>query len=128
MRSKPQDQDHARLVFLTAAGEKWVTATVSEPDNETGRVKVKTHDAVCVQFNRLLDSLNLHRPGLGFYALRHGFETVAGDSRDQIAIDAVMGHTDDSMASVYRERIDDDRLVAVVEHVHEWLFGNVKQK
>jgi hypothetical protein len=27
------------------------------------------------------------------------------------------------MASVYRERIDDDRLRAVVEHVRHWLLG-----
>jgi hypothetical protein len=27
------------------------------------------------------------------------------------------------MASVYRERISDDRLRAVVEHVRKWLFG-----
>ena len=55
---------------------------------------------------------------------------MAGDSRDQIAVDHIMGHAPGSsdMSAVYRERIDDDRLVAVVRHVHEWLFGNVKQK
>jgi hypothetical protein len=35
-----------------------------------------------------------------------------------------MGHTDDSMAGIYRERIDDSRLVAVADHVHAWLFGD----
>jgi hypothetical protein len=34
-----------------------------------------------------------------------------------------MGHVDDSMADLYRERISDDRLQAVVDHVHDWLFG-----
>jgi hypothetical protein len=33
-----------------------------------------------------------------------------------------MGHADGSMASVYRERISDERLKAVVEHVRQWLF------
>jgi hypothetical protein len=34
-----------------------------------------------------------------------------------------MGHARDDMASVYRERIEDARLVAVTEHVRKWLFG-----
>jgi hypothetical protein len=34
-----------------------------------------------------------------------------------------MGHAREDMASVYRERISDERLRAVVEHVRTWLFG-----
>ena len=34
-----------------------------------------------------------------------------------------MGHVRDDMASLYRERISDDRLRAVVQHVRNWLFG-----
>jgi hypothetical protein len=34
-----------------------------------------------------------------------------------------MGHSREDMASVYRERIGDDRLTAVAEHVRKWLFG-----
>jgi integrase len=60
---------------------------------------------------------------LSFYALRHTFETIAGGSRDQVAVDAVMGHADYSMAGEYRERIEDDRLEAVAAHVRKWLFG-----
>ena len=33
-----------------------------------------------------------------------------------------MGHADPSMAAVYREYVDEDRLVAVVNHVHNWTF------
>jgi hypothetical protein len=32
------------------------------------------------------------------------------------------------MASIYRERIDDARLVAVTEHVKKWLFGSEETK
>ena len=72
---------------------------------------------------KLLDQLKLHRPGLGFYALRHTFETIAGGSRDQVAVNHIMGHADQSMAEVYREHIEDDRLVAVTDHVWDWLFA-----
>ena len=72
-------------------------------------------------------TLDLKRPGLSFYALRHTFETVGGDSRDQVAVDAIMGHVRDDMASLYREKIDDERLEAVTRHVHKWLYPVAKK-
>ena len=65
------------------------------------------------EFRKLLNKLDLHRPGLSFYAIRHTFATEAGSTRDQVAVNAIMGHADQSMAAVYRERIDDDRLGAM---------------
>jgi hypothetical protein len=35
-----------------------------------------------------------------------------------------MGHARDDMASHYRERISDERLAAVSQHVGRWLLGN----
>jgi len=67
---------------------------------------------------------NPHRPGLGFYALRHTFRTVADATKDFPAIRLIMGHADDSIDDVYREKIDDTRLLAVTEHVRKWLFGD----
>jgi integrase len=55
--------------------------------------------------------------------LRHTFETIGGESKDQVAVNAIMGHVDDSMAGVYRERISDERLIAVTDKVREWLWG-----
>jgi integrase len=69
-----------------------------------------------------LKSQNLYRPKLGFYALRHTFETIAGESRDQVAVGQIMGHVDNSMAGLYRERITDDRLMSVAATVEQWLF------
>ena len=64
-----------------------------------------------------------HAPeGVSFCALRHVFETVAGGSKDQVAVDLVMGHADRSMAAHDRERIDDARLRAVADHVRAWLW------
>lgn len=62
-------------------------------------------------------------PDGGFYWLRHTCETIAGDSKDQVAVNAIMGHVDPSMAAVYREGIDPDRLKAVTEYVRNWLFA-----
>ena len=71
---------------------------------------------------KLLIELKLRRDGLSFYTLRHTFATEAGASRDQVAVDLIMGHADASIAAHYREHIGDDRLRAVTEHVRKWLF------
>jgi integrase len=62
------------------------------------------------------------RKGLGFYTLRHTFRTVADEAKDQPACDFIMGHEGPHVAAVYRERISDDRLKAVTDHVRKWLF------
>jgi integrase len=82
---------------------------------------------VTQEFRKLLDKLKLHRPGLGFYAIRHTFETIAGGSLEQVAVNHIMGHADSSMSGVNRERIEDKRLVAVTEHVRQWLFPKQKK-
>jgi hypothetical protein len=75
------------------------------------------------EFNKLFAEAGLERKvGRSFYFLRQIFETVAGESRDQVAVDHIMGYARDDMASVYRERVGDDRLKAVAMHVHAWLF------
>jgi len=76
------------------------------------------------EFRKALDERELHKPGLGFYTLRHVFRTVAGESRYQPAVNSIMGHADESMAAVYRERIGDERLRAAADHVRAWLFSN----
>jgi integrase len=112
-RPEPASEDYAGFVFLTCRGTPWIHFTA-----EGNRI-----DNVTIQFTLLLKKLGLHRSGIGFYALRHVFETIAGDSRDQVAVDVVMGHSDPSMGGHYRERIEDSRLRAVAEHVRTWLFG-----
>jgi integrase len=84
-------------------------------------------DAVACEMTKLLTRLDIKRERVGFYALRHTFETIAGETRDQIAVNAVMGHADQTMAAAYREHISDERLQAVVNHVRAWLFP-VKRK
>jgi integrase len=114
-RPKPKDVKDEDLVFLTGHGLRWVM--ISESEKRTWK------DSVARCFGDILRQLNLKRPGLNFYALRHTFETIGGESKDQVAVNAIMGHVDNSMAGVYRERISDERLKAVTDTVREWLWG-----
>ena len=107
-RPEPHDPENAGLAFVTKYGQPWAKEIADSP--------------VTKEMRKLLGKLKLHRPGLGFYALRHGFETIAGGCRDQVAVNAIMGHADASMSAAYRERIDDERLVAASNHVRRWLF------
>jgi integrase len=76
---------------------------------------------------KLMRELKINgRKGLAFYALRHTFRTIADEAKDQPAVDHIMGHARDDMASVYRERISDERLRAVSGHVRAWLFAELE--
>ena len=110
------------LAIITRKGNPWVTSEVVKSSEQEGAVTVRFDDAISKETAKLLKSLGLNRPGLNFYALRHTCETIGGESRDQAAVDHIMGHARDDMASVYRERISDDRLRAVTECVRAWLF------
>lgn len=64
--------------------------------------------------------------GHTFYDCRRTFATVADGAKDPAAVSAIMGHAPKSgdMQAVYRQRIDDSRLQAVVAVVRTWLFGS----
>ena len=113
-RPRAKDSENAGLCFITNQGRKWV---------RFGPNGTSVCDSISDLFSRTLKKLNLKREGLGFYALRHTFETIAGGCGDQIPVDAIMGHVSNDMASLYRETIADERLLKAVNHVHDWLFG-----
>jgi integrase len=110
---KAKNKADAGLLFLTCRGARWVK------ESEKGH-----SDMIGQEFNKLLRNLGLKRSRLGFYALRRSFETVAGETTDQIVVDALMGHKTKGMAAHYIEWIGDDRRQRVVEHVRQWLFGD----
>jgi integrase len=113
IRPKAKQPDHKHLLFITKYGHPWAKETPDSP--------------VTKEMRKLLNRLKLHRPGLGFYALRHTFETIAGESRDQVATSHIMGHANQSMAAVYHERISDERLRDVTDYVRSWLFSPNKK-
>lgn len=118
-RPGPKDPADAGLVFLTIQGNRYVQIK----ESETTEGKSVRRDTVAARFGALLKKLEIHGPRrMGFYVLRHVFETTGGECRDQPAVDAIMGHVAPSMAATYREKISDERLRAVVNLVHSWLF------
>ncbi|MBP3959876.1 tyrosine-type recombinase/integrase [Gemmata sp. G18] len=112
VRRQPASPKDANRVFLTTRGTPFVVQ--KKPGYRYDLIKDK--------FGTLLSTLGIRRDGVNFYALRHTFETIGGDSKDQVAVNLMMGHVDSSMAGVYRERIDDTRLRAVADHVRAWLW------
>ncbi len=118
-RPKPIDEADVDLVFITKYGQRWRKDTSDNTlSKEFGKVirsaKVKRGEKEHV----------VYRKGLGFYGLRHTFQTIGDAARDPIATRAIMGHAEvpDDMSAVYREGVDDDRLKVVTDHVRQWLF------
>jgi integrase len=115
LRPEPKAPEAKGMVFVTKPGASW--AKITAMDNPVSK-----------EFSKVLRAMKMYRKGRGFYAIRHTFETIAGESRDQVAVDHIMGHSREDMASVYRERISDERLRAVVEYVRTWLLVGEKRQ
>ena len=107
--------EYDRLVFLSRSGRPWVRVLESKGENPGCRV-----DRVGQDFATLARGLGIAITG--FYALRHTFRTVADQTLDPVACGLIMGHVDDSMAGQYRERVADERLLKVTDHVRTWLL------
>ena len=119
-RRTPQDERLTDRVFINANGLEYVRFK----ENGTNL------NGISLQFGKLLKSLDLSGNGRSFYAARHTFETIGGGTRDQIAVDAIMGHAPhgNDMSANYRHGLEDARLRAVVDHVRAWLWPNATKK
>lgn len=113
-RPTPTAPEDAELFFVTKYGRRFVRL------GENGVVS----DAVAGAFAKVLAKLEMSGNNRNFYSLRRTFETIGGDSRDQVATDFVMGHAPDSddMAAIYRLEVFDGRLIDVTNHVRKWLW------
>jgi integrase len=124
VRPKPALAEHAGLLFLTCRGDTWAKQGYLD---ENGKPKNAYDNPVSKETTKLLKELGIngHR---NFYAARHTFQTMAEDRCGHFpAIRAIMGHADSSISDHYRERVSDERLRAVVDAVHEWLFAERKR-
>lgn len=124
VRPIPKHDDAKELVFVTKYGASWSKSPDLTQDEKGNLTEAFVDNPVSKEFRKLLNKTKLYVRGRSFYTLRHVFETVAGGSRDQVAVDYVMGHTDPSMAAEYREEVADDRLRDVVNHVRDWLYAD----
>ena len=75
-RPEPKDPDDADYVFVTKMKSSWAKETAG-------------NNPVSLMFKKLLKEEELYRPGIGIYSLRRTFETVAGETLDQPAVDLV---------------------------------------
>ncbi|MFH5805544.1 tyrosine-type recombinase/integrase [Alienimonas sp. DA493] len=116
-RPRPVDPVDDDAVFLSHSGRRLVQAVVTE------RQTVNTNNRVSSGFRELADAAGIYRPGLSFYGLRRAFRTVADELLDHPTADLVMGHASGEMAAVYRQRLGEDRLRAMAEHVRKWALG-----
>lgn len=114
-RPEPRDRAHAGLVFITRRGGPWGKETSDNP--------------VSKETAKLLKGLGIERRGVNFYALHHTFQTIGDEARDPVATRHIMGHAENSndIGAVYREAVGDDRLRAVVDHVHNCLFSEPEE-
>ncbi|MCG2684293.1 MAG: site-specific integrase, partial [Planctomycetales bacterium] len=111
-RPVPKAPAHITRVFITKYGATW-------------EAKSLVDSPVSKEATKVLKTLKIHRRGLGFYALRHTFQTIGEKSRDKDAVRAIMGHAEASndMSAVYNEEpVDDTRLRAVTDYIRAWLF------
>ena len=111
-RPEPSVKADSDLLFITPSGKTFAGEYA--------------HRRVAGEMAKLLRRAQADRPGLSFYAIRHTFQTVGDGARDPVAVQAIMGHapSQNDMSAVYREGVDDERLKAVTDHVHQWLFGD----
>jgi integrase len=109
-RREPKDTAEKNLIFIGTRGESYVCSNGYR---------------VCQEFVRGLTAAKVTRRG--FYSIRHTFQTIGEGARDLSAVQSIMGHaaSGSDMSARYRERVDDDRLQAVVRR---WLFGTEEKK
>lgn len=88
----------SELSFVGARGTSFITGRKN--GYQIHGVFVHARDKAKVNCNRT------------FYDLRRTFATVASETADQVAVDAIVGHTpsENDMSARYRQRISDDRL------------------
>jgi integrase len=106
-RKTPRDPKYAGRVFITKYAQPFRAC------------------AIGFEFEKLAVSLNLDRGEADFYDLRRTCASIGVQVKDDDAIRTILGHkrpSNDMLAVYNRLAVDDDRLRAVTDHIHRWLF------
>jgi len=113
-RREPKDPADAGLLLIGPRGESYV-----------GKHRGYR---VTQEFGRIVEKAGID--GRTFYDLRRTFQTIGEETGDLVAVQSIMGHAPASgdMSSVYRQRVTDERLQRVTNHVRQWLFGMEKKE
>ncbi|MFH1269017.1 MAG: tyrosine-type recombinase/integrase [Planctomycetota bacterium] len=110
-RPEPKDPADADLLFIGPRRASYVGSH-------------KGH-RVDQELKRVLRAAGIE--GRTFYDLRRTFQTIAEGAHDLVAVQSIMGHASATgdMSAVYRQRVDDDRLVVAGEPVRGGLYADV---
>jgi len=108
IRQKPFGAENEQLLFTTKHRQPWQR----DSQDAIGKAFLKSRRAASVSRGT-------------FYDLRRTFQTIAEGCLDFPAVSHVMGHAASTgdMSAKYRQRITDERIKAVCEHVRGWLFS-----
>lgn len=112
-RPTPKDPEAAGLLFIGRRGESYA--------GEHKGYRVAQEFAHAMEEAKIV--------GRTFYDLRRTFQTIAEGGRDLTAVQSIMGHAPASgdMSAVYRQLVDDSRLIAAVNVVRDWVFKKSKK-
>lgn len=115
-RPKPADPADGDRVFLSHTG-----LPVKRFRERTASGAGSRGDAVGAAWEKLCKREGVKAAG-SFYILKHVFITEASNARDDVAVDQITGHARNDIRSAYVERIEDQRLEAIADHMRRWLW------
>jgi integrase len=130
VRRRPIEPEDADVLFVTRGGRPFTGNTAIKKDGLI--VDVRITDSLAGCFKKLLGECGIRKvskagnaisDGRGsFYSLRRTFRTIADEMMDDHAANVIMGHTAKSMGEKYVQRIGDERLRRLVDHVRSKIF------
>jgi len=109
-RKPPNDPQCVNRVFITKYGQPFRAC------------------ALGYEFEKLAVKVGMSREAADFYDLRRTCASIGLQVNDDEAMRTILGHKRSSadMLGVYnRLQVSDDRLRAVTNHIHDWLFKGV---
>ncbi len=111
VRKEPADPKYDNRVFITKYGQPFRAC------------------ALGFEFEKLAVKCGMTREEADFYDLRRTCVSVGSPCKDDDALRTITGHkraSADMLGLYNRMDVEDDRLIAVSDHIHDWLFPPAK--